>query len=75
MAGREKSATGIVRGRYRFDEAKSAIGALNLKLDEAIDEVRLAFQRESQMNDADSMARQDEAKRAPVLENRRRVPS
>lgn len=67
MGDREKSPTGIVRSRLNLDEAKSALGALNRKLDEAIDEVRVAFQREAQMAEADDMAREDSAKRAPAL--------
>ena len=73
MAGRDKTPTGIVRGRYKFDEAGSAMGSLNRKVDEAIDEVSKAFDRERQMTEADNTARQDSAKRAPVLGNRRGV--
>lgn len=70
MSGLDKSPTGIVRGRYKFGEAKSAVGSLNQKLDEAIDEVRLAFQREASVNQADEMTRETDAQRAPVLGNR-----
>lgn len=67
MADREKNPTGIVRARLNVDGAKSALGELNRKLDEAIDEVRMAFQREAQVTEAGNMAREDDAKRAPAL--------
>jgi septum formation inhibitor MinC len=67
MAGRDKSPTGIVRGKYRFDEAKSALGGLNRKIDSSIDEVAEAFKREAALAEADKATRADDAKRAPVL--------
>jgi hypothetical protein len=67
MAGREKSPTGIVRGKYKFGESKSALGGLNRKIDSAIDEVAEAFKREAALADADKATRADDARRAPVL--------
>lgn len=45
MAGRQKSPTGIVRAALPVDDAKTAVGELNRKLDEALDEVERAMQR------------------------------
>jgi hypothetical protein len=73
MAGRDKSPTGIVRGRYQFDEAKGRLGGLNRKIDSAIDEVAEAFKREAALAEADKATRADDARRAPVLENRKAV--
>jgi hypothetical protein len=73
MAGRDKSPTGIVRGKYRFDEAKGRLGGLNRRIDSAIDEVAEAFKREAAMAQADKATRADDARRAPVLGNRRAV--
>ena len=69
----EKSPTGIVRGKYQFDAAGSAVGSLNQKLDEAIDVVQEAFAREKQLREAEGMTREDDAKRAPALDNPRGV--
>lgn len=73
MPKREKSPTGIERGVYDIDGARSAVGSLNRKVDEAIDEVAKAFERQRHTEAAAGMTRQDDAKRAPVLDNRRTV--
>jgi hypothetical protein len=73
MAGRDKSPTGIGRGRYKFDEAGAAVGSLNRKVDEAIDAVAQAFDRERQMDGARDMQRQDDSQRAPILDGHKAV--
>jgi hypothetical protein len=73
MANTEKTPTGVVRKTLRTTEAKSAVGGLNQKLDAALEEVRLAFQREAQANHAEAMETNADAKRAPMIGNRRTV--
>jgi hypothetical protein len=73
MPKREKSPTGIQRGQYDIDGARSAVGSLNRKVDEAIDEVAAAFERQRHVEAAAGMTRQADAKRAPALDNPRGV--
>lgn len=68
-----KTPTGIKRAKLRTSEAKTAVGSLNQKLDEALDEVRLAMQRERQQQEAERSHRASEAGRAPALDNPRGV--
>lgn len=59
--------TGIKRAKLRTDEAKSAVGSLNQKLDAALDEVRQAMERERQQAEATRAQRSDDARRASAL--------
>lgn len=59
--------TGIKRARLRTDEAKSAVGSLNQRLDAALDEVRVAMERERQQAEAVRTQRSDDARRASAL--------
>ena len=71
MANKEKTPTGVVRKKLRSAEAKAAVGGLNQRLDAAMDEVKVAFQREAQAKQAESMETAADARRAPVMGNRR----
>ncbi|MGD9958148.1 hypothetical protein [Nocardioides sp.] len=62
-----KTPTGINRAKLRTDEAKTAIGSLNQKLDSALDEVREAMLRERDAKAAETVDRASEAGRAPAL--------
>lgn len=73
MANKETTPTGVVRKKLCNAEAKAAVGGLNQKLDAALDEVRLAFQREAQAKQAESMENAADARRAPVMGSRRAV--
>jgi hypothetical protein len=71
MDNMPESRTGVKRKTLRTDEARSAVGSLNQKLDEALDVVREAMLRERDRDAADRAERSDEAGRAPALNNPR----
>lgn len=62
-----KTPTGIKRASLRTDEATTAIGSLNQKLDSALDVVREAMLREREAKQAERAERSDDATRAPAL--------
>jgi hypothetical protein len=62
-----KSPTGVTRASLKTGDAQEAVGRLNRRLDEALDKVRTAMEREAQERDAEDTARRDAARRAPAL--------
>lgn len=70
MANRETSPMGFHRAQLRTGNALEAVGSLNERLDEALDEVRVAMQREAQQRQGESAQHSDDAGRSPALRGR-----
>lgn len=67
---KEVSGTGVTRARLRTQEAQTAVGALNRRMDEAFDEVRAALSRESLARQGGAAERSADASRSSALRER-----
>ena len=70
MAGKEKSVTGLIREPLDFDSAEDALGALNVELNEALDDIRQAKQRVEVSQESAASRRARDAERASALRER-----